>query len=70
MEETMKIAKNIASKGPKAIKLVKQVVRQGLAMDFDKGSELEAQNFGSLFGEGNEGREGMQAFLGKRKPEW
>jgi len=70
MEETMKIAKNIASKGPKAVKLVKQVVRQGLAMDFDKGSELEAQNFGSLFGEGNEGREGMQAFLGKRKPEW
>ena len=70
MEETMKIAKNIASKGPKAVKLVKQVVRQGLVMDFDKGSELEAQNFGSLFGEGNEGREGMQAFLGKRKPEW
>ena len=70
MEETMKIAKNIASKGPKAVKLVKQVVRQGLAMDFDKGSELEAQNFGSLFGEGNEGREGMQAFLGKRKPNW
>jgi enoyl-CoA hydratase len=70
MEETMKIARNIASKGPKAVKLVKQVVRQGLAMDFDKGSELEAQNFGSLFGEGNEGREGMQAFLEKRKPEW
>ena len=70
MEETMKIARNIASKGPKAVKLVKQVVRKGLAMDFDKGSELEAQNFGSLFGEGNEGREGMQAFLEKRKPEW
>jgi enoyl-CoA hydratase len=70
MEETMKIARNIASKGPKAVKLVKQVVRKGLAMDFDKGSELEAQNFGSLFGKGNEGREGMQAFLEKRKPEW
>jgi len=70
MEETMKIANNIASKGSTAVKLVKQVVRQGLSMDFDKGSELEAQNFGSLFGEGNEGKEGMQAFLEKRKPKW
>jgi len=70
MEETLKIAKSIASKGPHAVKLVKQVVRQGLAMDFDKGSELEAQQFGSLFGEGNEGKEGMSAFLEKRKPEW
>ncbi len=70
MEETLKIAKNIASKGPNAVKLVKQVVRQGLGMDFDKGSELEAKNFGSLFGEGNEGKEGMAAFLEKRKPEW
>ena len=70
MEETMKIANNIASKGPTAVKLVKQVVRQGLSMDFDKGSELEAQNFGSLFGEGSEGKEGMQAFLEKRKPKW
>ena len=70
MEETMKIANNIASKGYTAVKLVKQVVRQGLLMDFDKGSELEAQNFGSLFGEGSEGKEGMQAFLEKRKPKW
>jgi len=70
MEETLKIAKNIASKGPNAVKLVKQVVRQGLTMDFDKGSVLEAEKFGSLFGEGNEGKEGMTAFLEKRKPEW
>ncbi len=70
MEETLKIAKNIASKGPKAVKLVKKVVRQGLAMDFDEASELEAKNFGSLFGEGNEGKEGMSAFLEKRPPKF
>ncbi len=68
MEETLKIAKNITSKGPKAVKLIKKVVREGLTMDFDEGSELEAKNFGSLFGEGNEGKEGMSAFLEKRKP--
>lgn len=70
MEETLKIAKNITSKGPKAVKLIKQVVRKGLTIDFDKGSELEAEKFGSLFGENNEGKEGMTAFLEKRKPEW
>ncbi len=70
MEEVMKIAKTIAAKGPSAVKKVKQVVRQGLEMSLKKGEELEAREFGSLFGEGNEGKEGMKAFLEKRKPEW
>ena len=70
MEEVMKIAKTIASKGPQAVKKVKAVTRQGLFMDFEKGCELEADQFGSLFGKGSEGEEGMKAFLEKRKPEW
>ncbi len=68
MEETLKIAENITTKGPEAVKLIKKVVRQGIAMDFDKASAMEADNFGSLFGEGKEGKEGMSAFLEKRKP--
>ena len=70
MEETLKIAKNIVSKGPQAVKKVKQVVRKGYEMSLDEGSALEAEEFGSLFGENSEGREGMKAFLEKRKPEW
>ncbi len=70
MEETMKIAKNIASKGPSAIKKVKRVVRRGMDLSLNEGEALEAEEFGSLFGEGNEGKEGMKAFLEKRKPEW
>jgi len=70
MEETLKIAKNIASKGPQSIKKVKSVVRLGLAMSQIEGEEMEAREFGTLFGEGSEGKEGMAAFLGKRKPEW
>ncbi len=66
----MKIAGIIASKGPLAITKVKAVTREGYLMDFDKGSELEAEQFGSLFGEGSEGEEGMKAFLDKRKPNW
>jgi len=70
MDEVMKIAHNLASKGPLALKKVKAVTRQGYMMDFDQGSELEAEQFGSLFGEGSEGEEGMKAFLNKRKPNW
>lgn len=70
MEEVMKLAKTIAAKGPQAVKKVKTVTRNGLLMDFEKGCELEAVEFGSLFGNGSEGEEGMKAFLEKRKPNW
>jgi enoyl-CoA hydratase len=70
MDEVLKIAKTIASKGPGAVKKVKVVTRDGLLTDFEKGCELEADQFGSLFGAGSEGEEGMKAFLEKRKPNW
>jgi enoyl-CoA hydratase len=70
MDEVIKIAKNIISKGPLAVQKVKKVTRQGILMDFEKGCELESVEFGSLFGKGSEGEEGMKAFLEKRKPNW
>jgi enoyl-CoA hydratase len=68
MPEVMKIAKTIAGKGPNAVKKVKMVVRKGILSDFESGSALESTEFGSLFG--NEGAEGMRAFLEKREPKW
>jgi len=68
METVMGIAKTIIAKGPKAIKLIKKVVRQGMLGGFNEGSELEAVMFGTLFKD--EGETGMKAFLEKRKPEW
>lgn len=70
MEEVMKIAKTIAFKGPKAIEKIKLVTRQGYFSEFETGCKLEADHFGSLFGKGSEGEEGMKAFLEKRKPNW
>ena len=70
MEEVMKIARTIAKKGPQAVKKVKAVTREGLLANFEVGCELEAEQFGSLFGTNSEGEEGMKAFLEKRKPEW
>jgi enoyl-CoA hydratase len=68
MDEVMAIARTIAAKGPKAIRKVKYVARQGILSDFDSGCRLESEVFGSQFE--NEGEEGMKAFLNKRKPNW
>ena len=65
MEETVRIAKVIASKGPKAVKKVKYITRMGRQMHFDDGCNLEAEFFGTQFKA--EGEEGMRAFLEKRK---
>jgi enoyl-CoA hydratase len=68
MEVVIGLAKNLLSKGPRAIQLVKKVAREGLLSDFSDGCALESEKFGSLFE--NEGREGMKAFLEKRPPKW
>ncbi len=70
IETCMTIAKNIASKGPQAIRAVKQTTIKGFDMAFADGETLEASQFGILFGKGSEGEEGMKAFLEKRKPNW
>jgi enoyl-CoA hydratase len=68
MEEVRELAQKILCKGPKSIRLVKKVTRQGLLMDFMAGCALESLHFGDPFG--NEGVEGMRAFLEKRPPKW
>lgn len=68
MEEAVAMARKIASKGPAAVRLVKNIARQVFHEGFEEGCRLEAEKFGSLFG--NEGTEGMMAFLEKRDPQW
>jgi enoyl-CoA hydratase len=70
MDEVMRLANLIAAKGPLAVKKVKSVTRASRHLSFDDGCKFEEKEFGSLFGKGNEGAEGMSAFLEKRKPNW
>jgi len=69
MNEAIGVASKIASKGTLAIKKVKEVTVKGLMMDYNQACQLEATEFGNLFGNGESG-EGMKAFLEKRKPNW
>jgi enoyl-CoA hydratase len=68
MPAALELARTIVSKGPLAVRLAKRVAREGALTDFESGCALEAEAFGLPFG--NEGAEGMRAFLEKRKPEW
>jgi enoyl-CoA hydratase len=69
MEEVMKLASKIAGNGSQAVATSKRIIRAGISMNFQEASELEAVEFGKQFN--NEAtKEGMKAFLEKRKPDW
>jgi enoyl-CoA hydratase len=69
MEEARAIAARIVAKGPIAVKSAKQTTRKGIHMNFEEACRFESGKFAALFGNGESG-EGMNAFLGKRKPNW
>lgn len=69
MEEVMKVAKKIASNGSHAVKKAKEVIRKGLVLSLKEGSQMEAIAFSGLFDYPST-KEGMKAFLEKRKPNW
>jgi len=61
------LAEKIFENSPMAVTACKLAVDEGLEMDFDKGQAHEAALFGLCFAH-PEQREGMTAFLEKRKP--
>jgi enoyl-CoA hydratase len=69
MDVCLEMANKIASKGPVAVKLAKKVIDQGIEARLDQGSAYETRDFGECFASG-EAKEGMSAFLEKRKPNW
>jgi enoyl-CoA hydratase len=69
LDEVKKFAEKIASQGPVAVKLAKQAINRGLDASFETGSGYEAEVFGLCFSH-PESKEGLNAFLEKRKPDW
>jgi enoyl-CoA hydratase len=68
-EETMKTANLIASKGRVSVRAVKQCVDRGYDTDLRRGCQIEAEAFGLCMAS-PDAREGMSAFLEKRKPDF
>ena len=67
LEEALSLAREIASQAPQAVKLIKKAVNRAQEVDLDTGLSYERYLFYLLFGTQDQ-KEGMKAFLEKRKP--
>jgi enoyl-CoA hydratase len=69
LEEAQNLAREIAGKAPLAVQLAKEAVNNVFDDYLDRGLQVERRNFYALFASDDQ-KEGMRAFLEKRKPEW
>jgi len=67
--EALALAREIASKPPLAVRLAKEAVLKAFDTTIEGGLEFERKNFYLLFASEDQ-KEGMKAFVEKRKPEW
>jgi len=68
-EETVKVAKVLASKGKVSVRAVKETINKGYDQDLRTGCHMESEAFGICMAS-PDAREGMGAFLEKRMPEF
>lgn len=69
LEEAQRMAQTIAQQPPVAVRLAKEAVLRSFDTTIEMGLEFERKNFYLLFAS-DDMREGMAAFIEKRKPEW
>jgi enoyl-CoA hydratase len=69
LEEALKLAEEIASRAPLAVRAAKKMINQVYEKSLSAGLAEEKQEFYNLFSSTDQ-KEGMQAFIEKRKPEW
>lgn len=67
MPEAKRLAKRFAMRGAVALRMAKSAVNEGLRMDLEAGLQYEHKCFSLLFATQDQ-KEGMQAFLEKRRP--
>ncbi|MFM7158177.1 MAG: enoyl-CoA hydratase-related protein [Bacteroidota bacterium] len=68
-QEAMALAAEIAAKAPIAVKLIKESILKSFSTTLEGGLEFERKNFYLLFSSDDQ-KEGMNAFIEKRKPTW
>jgi len=69
LEEAKNLATMIASKPPVAVRLGKEAILKSFDTTIEGGLEFERKNFYMLFASEDQ-KEGMRAFVEKRKAEW
>ena len=69
LEEAKALAREIAAKPPLAVQLGKDAVLKAFDTTIEQGLDYERKNFYLLFAS-EDMREGMAAFVEKRKPEF
>lgn len=69
MNEAINLAKKIASKGQIAVRYAKTAINRGIETDMDTAMSIEKDLFGLCFATEDQ-KEGMTAFIEKRKPEF
>jgi enoyl-CoA hydratase len=69
LQEAKDLAKEIASKPPVAVRLAKEAVLKSFDTTIEGGLEFERKNFYLLFASEDQ-KEGMKAFVDKRKASW
>ena len=69
MDEAMKLAETIASMSLPSVLLAKEAILRSFEVPLAEGIRFERRVFHSLFATQDQ-KEGMKAFIDKRKPEW
>jgi enoyl-CoA hydratase len=69
LTEALKLAEEIASRAPLAVRAAKKMINQSYELTLSSGLSEERQTFYNLFASEDQ-KEGMKAFIEKRKPEW
>ena len=69
LDEAINLADEIASRAPTAVRVAKKLINASFDSSLTNGLSKEKQAFYELFGTEDQ-KEGMQAFIEKRKPNW
>jgi enoyl-CoA hydratase/carnithine racemase len=69
VDEAISLARTIAAKGRLAVIAAIDSASKGLGVSFDAGCEIESNNFAGV-AISSDAKEGLDAFLSKRKPEF